>query len=174
VKLSYFGTADPAYYKLPVQMLPSAMRPQPDRVCLFVRPGDVIAISATNLQGVYLPRSVTTLLTELRSRQPFERAGYSILLYRADFSWLMDPEAADELGWLADAVRSYRQATVLDPGWAEAHGHLGAALELQQRHGRALLAFADAVRLDPSYFERWPTQRRLAERARARAAPRSE
>ena len=55
VKLSYFGTADPAYYEIPGDLLPSHMLPPPRVTAREVRPGDLLAVSATNLQGVYLP-----------------------------------------------------------------------------------------------------------------------
>ncbi len=88
VRLSYFGTADPRYYRIPGSLLPGHVLPAPPGVVRRVEPGDVVAVSATNLQGVYLddPR-LLPLMAELRRREPFAQVGYSILLYRADFSW---------------------------------------------------------------------------------------
>lgn len=88
VKLSYFGTADPAYYGIPGELLPGHILPAPARVTRQIAPGDVLAVSATNLQGIYLedPRDLA-LMALLRTRRPFAEVGYSLLLYRADFSW---------------------------------------------------------------------------------------
>ena len=88
VKLSYFGTADPRYYGIPGDLLPGHILPAPERLVRRIEPGDVLAISATNLQGLYLddPRMLP-LMAELRRREPFAQVGYSILLYRADFAW---------------------------------------------------------------------------------------
>jgi hypothetical protein len=88
VKLSYFGTADPAYYGIPGELLPGHILPAPARVTRRVEPGDVLAISATNLQGVYVADpKILPLFELLRGREPFAEVGYSILLYRADFRW---------------------------------------------------------------------------------------
>jgi len=87
LKLSYFGTADPAYYAIPGDLLPSHMLP-PSRVTTReVRPGELLAVSATNLQGVYLPPEDQPLMARLREQKPIDNVGYSILIYRADFAW---------------------------------------------------------------------------------------
>ncbi len=87
IKLSYFGSADPGYYGIDADYLPGYMSPRPSRVTREVRPGDVVAVSATNLQGVYLDEADRPLMERFRSRRPVGRAGYSIFIYRADFSW---------------------------------------------------------------------------------------
>jgi 4-amino-4-deoxy-L-arabinose transferase-like glycosyltransferase len=87
VKLSYFGTADPAYYEIPGDLLPSHMLPPPRVTAREVRPGDLLAVSATNLQGVYLPPEDQPLMARLREAKPIDNVGYSILIYRADFAW---------------------------------------------------------------------------------------
>jgi hypothetical protein len=46
-----------------------------------------VAVSATNLQGVYLDPPDRTLMERLRRSQPIDNVGYSILIYRADFAW---------------------------------------------------------------------------------------
>jgi hypothetical protein len=63
------------------------MAPRPARVTREVRPGDVVAVSATNLQGVYLDETDRPLMARLRAAKPVARIGYSIFIYRADFSW---------------------------------------------------------------------------------------
>jgi len=87
VKLSYFGTADPAYYEIPGDLLPSHMLPPPRVTARDVQPGDLLAVSATNLQGVYLPPEDQPLMARLREEKPIDNVGYSILIYKADFAW---------------------------------------------------------------------------------------
>jgi hypothetical protein len=86
-KLSYFGTADPEYHRIPCELLPGYMLPRPRSVVTDVRPGDLLAISATNLQGLYLEPEAQPLMALLREREPLGHVGYSILIYRADFAW---------------------------------------------------------------------------------------
>lgn len=86
VKLSYFGTADPAYYGIEHDLLPSYLGwPRP--VVREVRPGDVLAVSATNLQGVYLEPGDRALMERLRREEPVGSVGYSILVFRPAFTW---------------------------------------------------------------------------------------
>lgn len=87
LKLSYFGSADPAYYGIDAEMLPSTMSPRPPRIVREVRPGDVVAVSATNLQGVYLEPEDRPLMERFRALRPVAVIGYSIFVYRADFTW---------------------------------------------------------------------------------------
>jgi hypothetical protein len=87
IKLSYFGSADPAYHGIDCERLPGYSAPHPPRVTREIRPGDVVAVSATNLQGVYLDPDDRPLMERLRRLEPVGRAGRSILIYRADFSW---------------------------------------------------------------------------------------
>jgi hypothetical protein len=87
IKLSYFGSADPGYYGIECDMLPSAMSPRPPRVTRTLVPGDVVAVSVTNLQGVYLDPEDRRLMERLRALEPIGRVGYSIRVYRADFHW---------------------------------------------------------------------------------------
>jgi hypothetical protein len=87
IKLSYFGSADPGFYGIDAEYLPGYMAPRPTHVTREIRPGDVVAVSATNLQGVYLDDSDRPLMERLRAGKPIGRAGYSIFIYRADFSW---------------------------------------------------------------------------------------
>ncbi len=86
-KLSYFGTADPEYYRVPADLLPGYMLPRPRQEIRSVVPGDVVAVSATNLAAVYVEPDVRPLMALLRARQPIGQVGYSILVYRADFTW---------------------------------------------------------------------------------------
>jgi 4-amino-4-deoxy-L-arabinose transferase-like glycosyltransferase len=86
VKLSWFGTADPAYYGLEYEPLPglprhfdlwwnvpfNAAAPEPG----------IYAISATNLWEIPLREEEKTVFAWFRAREPDYRIGYSILIYR--------------------------------------------------------------------------------------------
>jgi 4-amino-4-deoxy-L-arabinose transferase-like glycosyltransferase len=86
LKLSYFGTADPVYYRIPCEMLPSKMHPDPPRIVGEVRAGELVAVSATNLQGVYFEGAERRLMNRFRVLTPIDRVGYSIFIFRPDFS----------------------------------------------------------------------------------------
>jgi hypothetical protein len=87
VKLSYFGTADPEYHRIACDLLPGQMLPPPRDVVRGIAPGDVVAVSATNLQGVYLEPGDRPLMERLRALTPVATIGHSIRIYRADFAW---------------------------------------------------------------------------------------
>lgn len=81
IYLCYFGCADPAYYhiayvNLPESDAPDRSGPRPDP-----RLGGVIAISATQLQGIYLSANARKLYGRLRNAQPIDVLGGSIYLY---------------------------------------------------------------------------------------------
>jgi hypothetical protein len=90
VKLSYFGTADPAYYGIAADLLPSYLGWPRETVRAFA-PGDVLAVSATNLQGVYLDPADRPMMERLRREPPVGRVGYSILIFRPAFRWPEEP-----------------------------------------------------------------------------------
>jgi hypothetical protein len=83
VKLSYFGTAEPSYYGIPCERLPGHPMPRP--AVRQVRRGDVLAVSATHLQGLYLDDAALRLMRRLHRRSHLAQIGYSIFVYRADF-----------------------------------------------------------------------------------------
>ncbi len=87
VKLSYFGTADPEYYHIPCDLLPGQMLPPPRDVTREIAPGEVVAVSATNLQGVYLQPGDRPLMERLKAQAPVATIGHSIRVYRAEFAW---------------------------------------------------------------------------------------
>ena len=86
VKLSYFGTADPAYYGIDADLLPSYLSLPRETVRAF-GPGDVLAVSATNLAGVYLEPADRPMMERLRREIPVGNVGYSILIFRPAFRW---------------------------------------------------------------------------------------
>ena len=87
LKLSYFGSADPGYYGLDADMLPGYTAPHPPHLIRDIVPGDVVAVSVTNLQGVYLEPEDRPLMEALRALPPVGRAGWSIRIYRPPFRW---------------------------------------------------------------------------------------
>ena len=87
LKLSYFGSADPAYYGIDSEALPGYTSPHAARMTREIEPGDTVAVSATNLQGVYLDPEDRPLMEKLRGLTPVARIGYSIFVYRPDFAW---------------------------------------------------------------------------------------
>jgi hypothetical protein len=110
LKLSYFGTADPEYYRVPAQTLPGYMPPVPRKTVREVRPGDVLAVSATNLQGVYIEKEALPLMERLRALKPIDSVGWSILIYRPDFALtLAAPGTAESTELPADAEDDAKQ-----------------------------------------------------------------
>lgn len=80
VSLSYFGADSPDRYGIEYDWLPShyLRNPQPDRP-YDVATDQLLAISATNLQGVYLDNA--NEFAWLRKCMPSAKIGYSIFIY---------------------------------------------------------------------------------------------
>jgi 4-amino-4-deoxy-L-arabinose transferase-like glycosyltransferase len=87
VKLAYFGTADVKYYGVSAERLPGYQPPPPATIAHEVRPGDLVAVSATLLQGLYVDDRMLPLVERLRKLPPLAVIGHSIFIYRADFAW---------------------------------------------------------------------------------------
>ena len=85
IHLSYFGSADPAYYDINYEWMPSYYLPGDyqgvkTRMKTFSLPqSGIVAISATNLQGVYF--SDRKLYEWFKQRDPIDKIGYSIFIY---------------------------------------------------------------------------------------------
>jgi len=84
VSLAYFGRADPEYYGINYDTIPtgrfSILRLHPEkRVPLPVK--GWVAISANILQGYYLPEGYNDLYAPLRDAEPVARIGNTIFLY---------------------------------------------------------------------------------------------
>ena len=93
VWLSYFGMASPDYYGMVYDPLPGStivgrQHVRPDLLGLEQLPRlpGTVAISATNLQGVYLPLLGVNreYFAGYRNARPVARIGYSIFVYRFD------------------------------------------------------------------------------------------
>lgn len=84
INLSYFGSADPAYYGIRCTHLPGApvfATAEPPRL-----PG-YVAISETNLRGVYFPPELREFYRPLLQREPLTVIGHSIRVYWIERPW---------------------------------------------------------------------------------------
>ncbi len=83
IKLSYFGTVDPALYGLQYDWLPSFHLPAPPGAQAALPTTGLVAISITNLVGVYMDGygKGKDLFAWLRAYEPVARIGHSILVY---------------------------------------------------------------------------------------------
>jgi 4-amino-4-deoxy-L-arabinose transferase-like glycosyltransferase len=85
VHLSYFGTFDPAYYDIDYEWMPSYYLPDdyrggnPQGRSFIAPQSGIVAISATNLQGVYF--SDRTFYGWLKQYDPIDKIGYSLFIY---------------------------------------------------------------------------------------------
>ncbi len=80
IKLAYFGLADPGYFSIDYEYLPSFIILNPRNAKPSTPVKGYFAISATMLQGVYLPdRDFYRVFREAR---PIDTIGYSIFIYR--------------------------------------------------------------------------------------------
>ncbi len=80
ISLSYFGADSPQRYGIKYDWLPShhLYNPAPGKK-VSIPPGQLIAVSATNLQGVYLENN--DLFKWLLQYQPVAKIGYSMFIY---------------------------------------------------------------------------------------------
>jgi 4-amino-4-deoxy-L-arabinose transferase-like glycosyltransferase len=86
INLSYFGTADPAYYNIDCTYLPGGPFYDDKRVSSPSLPG-FVAVSVTNLRGLYFPPATRDLYKPLLDMEPAAVIGYSIYVYWADRPW---------------------------------------------------------------------------------------
>lgn len=88
INLSYFGSANPLYYGINYTPLIGSPFFDHSRVQPPKLPG-YVAVSATNLQGVYLGRA-RNYFGPLRREKPAAVIGHSIHVYRAEKPWWSD------------------------------------------------------------------------------------
>ena len=86
INLAYFGTADPAYYGIQCTYLPGSPFFADDRVRPPQLPG-YVAVSATNLRGVYFDKRWRDLYKPLLETEPVAVIGYSIHVYWVEKPW---------------------------------------------------------------------------------------
>jgi 4-amino-4-deoxy-L-arabinose transferase-like glycosyltransferase len=83
VYLSYFGLDDPRRYGIRYMWLPSYELPNPNpQATVNISRGSYVAISATNLQGVYM--TPPTMFRWLDRYTPVARIGHSLFVYRLE------------------------------------------------------------------------------------------
>jgi len=86
INLAYHGMADPTYYRMHCTYLPGSPLFALDRIANPKLPGRV-AISVTNLHGVYFPQRARTFYAPLLNREPEAIIGHSIFVYRVNAPW---------------------------------------------------------------------------------------
>ncbi|MCX7887210.1 MAG: glycosyltransferase family 39 protein [Verrucomicrobiae bacterium] len=86
VNLSYFGTADPAYYGIRCQYLPGGPFFADGLVGPPRLPG-YVAVSVTNLRGVYFTEEFRRYYGRLLEHEPVARIGHSIHVYWMERPW---------------------------------------------------------------------------------------
>ena len=83
IYLCYFGMADPRYYQIAHYNMPGGFLFEPRVGFDVLKPGGLIAISATNLQGVYLsPTDQDAWRQILEHSVLVGTVGYSIFIYK--------------------------------------------------------------------------------------------
>jgi hypothetical protein len=129
IYLSYFGNAPPEYYGIRYQPLPLARARSSARYDALPPglPREVLAISVTNLQGVYSPDPER--YSWLLKRTPAARIAYSIFVYDltgdAD-AHLQLARIYQRTGFRDLAAAEARKVLLLDPDSAEARDLLNA------------------------------------------------
>lgn len=86
INLSYFGTADPNYYRIRWAGLPGVLDNETPNVHGLHLPG-YVAVSVQNLHGVLRNSSLPDFYTPLLERKPSAVIGYSIHVYWAETNW---------------------------------------------------------------------------------------
>ncbi len=84
INLSYLGVADPRYYGIDCTYLLGSPFFANDEVVTEPRLPGYVAISVTNLYGVYFPPAARQLYREFRESEPVAVIGHSIFVYWRD------------------------------------------------------------------------------------------
>jgi hypothetical protein len=86
INLSYFGTADPAYYGIRCTYLSGGPFYAESQVSAPQLPG-YVAVSVTNLRGVYFNEETRRYYDRLLERKPVATIGHSIHVYWIERPW---------------------------------------------------------------------------------------
>lgn len=147
VYLSYFGTADPCYYGIHSIDLPGSYNRCGASGAKSAR---FLAVSATNLQSVYLPDRET--FAWLLPYEPVARVGQSIFVYDIEG----DAAAHNNLGIVylkyghfETALGEFEQVVRLSPEDPEAQVNLGFVYARLSFFDEAEAAYQKALQLDP-------------------------
>ena len=90
INLSYFGTADPAYYGIHCTHLLGAPSFDAPLITAPRLPG-YVAVSAQNLHGVRWEQPMRAVYAPLLKREPTAVIGYSIHVYWVETNWWYNP-----------------------------------------------------------------------------------
>ena len=165
INLSYFGTADPAYYGMDCTYLPGSPSFDATLVTSPLLPG-YVAVSVTNLR-VLFSQAKRELSQPLLDMKPAAVIGYSIWIY-----WV-EPEQLNPVLWSAlrarahfdlanallgkgqttEAVAQYQEALRIDPDLVEVHFNLGNALRRAGKFEEAIWQYQQALKFEPEIAE---------------------
>ena len=90
INLCYFGTAEPAAYGIDAVPLPGSVYQELPGLGTIGHPASLpvlpgwVAISATNLYGLYQPAALRRFYAFLRDKEPVARPGNAIFVYRVE------------------------------------------------------------------------------------------
>ncbi len=139
VLLSYSGTDSPQRYGIAYEPL------RDQEKATDATAADYVAVSATDLQGVYLRDK--DMFAALRNREPVAKIGYSFFIYpNVDID-------LDDSGRLDKAIARYRKALEIRPDFAEAHYDLGLIFARLDRLDEAITEYRNALEIKPDYAE---------------------
>ncbi len=148
IRLSYFGSDSPQRYGIAYEPLPGCTVEEPPRdqkEAPETTVPDYAAVSATSLQGLYLPDK--DMYAAMRNREPVAKIGYSIFIYpNVDID-------LDDSGRLDKAIARYQKALEIRPDYAEAHYNLGLIFPRLGRLDEAITEYRKALEIRPDYAE---------------------
>ncbi|MGO9246694.1 MAG: tetratricopeptide repeat protein [Verrucomicrobiia bacterium] len=165
INLSYFGTADPAYYNMDCTYLPGSPSFDATLVTDPVLPG-YVAVSVTNLR-VLFSQEKRELFKPLLDMKPAAVIGYSIRVYWVEPGRL-NPALWSTLrarahcnlanallgqGKTTEAVAQYQEALRINPNFVDAHFDLGNALRQAGEFEEAVRQYQQVLEIDPEYAE---------------------
>ena len=147
IYLSYFGTANPCYYGIKFLPLPDSYPNCSGQPKVFSP--SFVAVSATNLQSVYLS---SKSYDWLKIYKPIAQIGYSIFIYDIRGNGRAHNELGilfQQYGALRQAVQEFKLVTELDPNQPVPYANLGIAYSFLSEFGKADESFRKALELDP-------------------------
>jgi hypothetical protein len=162
VNLAYFGSVDPAQYGVRATYLPSSASFLADRFARPQLPG-YVAISATALDGVYLPAWWRRFYAGFHDLEPVAVVGNTMRVYWVE-RWpesmqpALDAESLRTLAegllfglrWPERAIRRYDEYLQVNPGDPAAWNGRSLALAQTGRPAEALDGFRRVLALSPS------------------------
>jgi tetratricopeptide (TPR) repeat protein len=159
IYLAYFGVASRDYYGIKYQYLPSlgsglyrgyTLPLDLDR--------EILAISATTLQGVYSPGRRDEY-SWLRNYKPIANIGYSIFIYDITNDLFAHKRLAEIYmdyylaPLIKETIREYRKIIKIDPRDPWAHKELAKAYAKAGLYNKAIEECQKALKLDPTIYQ---------------------